>query len=80
MAQSALRGMKTNAVNGALAAQDEPVPETSSDYLTTVITVLLIIAILFLLLAVIVVTKNSFNKPVQYQGVEQSTLATDRQA
>ena len=49
-------------------------PET----LTTVITILLIIAILFLLLAVIIVTKNSFNKPVQYQGVEQSTLNTER--
>jgi len=49
-----------------------------SSALTTVITVLLIIAILFLLLAVIIVTKNSFNKPVAYQGVELSTLPTDR--
>jgi len=44
------------------------------------ITIILIVAILFLLIAVIIVTKNSFKQPAQYQGVEQSTLATDRAA
>jgi len=65
-----MKGMNTPS---SLASAD-----SSSEGLTTVITVLLIIAILFLLLAVIIVTKNSFNKPVQYQGVEQATLNTDR--
>lgn len=66
---------KVTADAALLAATD-----SSSEYLTTVITVLLIIAILFLLLAVIIVTKNSFNKSVQYNNVETGTLATDRQA
>jgi len=68
LAQDQLRGIKESALLSNPAPA--PVADTSSDYLTTVITVLLIIAILFLLLAVIIVTKNSFNKPAQYANVE----------
>lgn len=69
-----------NTVNSLKSSAGSPAATVGEDSssLTTVITVLLIIAILFLLLAVVIVTKNSFNKPVVYQGVETGTLATER--